>query len=309
MLFGGDYPYGVSPVTFNDMWEWDGNAWQNVQPQFSNLPPYQLIQGQPIAYNNLAYDGARDKLVVYGAWWSTATVGGFLPVTWEWDAAQGWVQANVAGPTLNGSNLFHDSYRARLVMYGNPIPTNPQFHMYEWDGTSSNWLVRLSASPLGPIAYDSRRGRFLLVDENGAMWEYSTAAPAAYDVYGRGCAGSLGIPTLTPAPSSLPWIGDTLRVQVSAVPAGAPAMMAMGFSVLRPPLDLRPFGMPGCNVYFAPEASLLLPAATTEWSLAIPNQQALRGLLFYQQAGVVDPSANAIGVALSDAAYGIVGMR
>jgi hypothetical protein len=44
-----------------------------------------------------------------------------------------------------------------------------------------------------------------------------------------------------------------------------------------------------------------------KYRLPIPDSPALVGVRFYNQAVVVDPSANALGAVMSDAAEGVIG--
>ena len=69
------------------------------------------------------------------------------------------------------------------------------------------------------------------------------------------------------------------------------------------PLDLTPFGAPGCTLLTG--LNLLLPAATdasgnAALTLPIPNNPALIGLQVFFQWQVFDPSQNALGVVFSD---------
>jgi len=72
-------------------------------------------------------------------------------------------------------------------------------------------------------------------------------------------------------------------------------------------------GMPGCNLLVRPDVTLGLgsssPAGTKEWITAIPNDTSLIGVVFYQQAAVLAPGANAAGVLGSNGGQGIVGIR
>ncbi len=317
MLFGGAYLLGPAPHSFNDLWEWDGSSWRVVAPGGGNVdPPVLHWPVGTISYGNLAYDERRNKLVVYGAHWLAQNVGGHLPVTWEWDAVAGWRQPGVSGPTLMGRNLQYDGYRARMVVFGSMYASTAWPLPFEWDGFSPSWTQRLTTTPpgmanTGPVVYDSNRGRFLYLDHNGVLWEYATGAPAAYVPIGPGCTGSLGTPSLTAAPYSLPWIADTLHVQVDGVPSGMPAALAMSLAALPTPLDLTAHGMPGCQLHVWPDLLLFRPSQghIATWSLPIPNQPALQGLLFSQQAAVLDPAANPLGVSLSTGTTGILGMR
>ena len=69
--------------------------------------------------------------------------------------------------------------------------------------------------------------------------------------------------------------------------------------------------MPGCTLYSSGEVFIPLPnaAGTASLTLPIPNNAALVGGVFYNQAIVVDPPANSFGLTWSNAGAGTVGAR
>jgi hypothetical protein len=68
--------------------------------------------------------------------------------------------------------------------------------------------------------------------------------------------------------------------------------------------------MPGCNLLADPLVTDFVAGAgaTATWSLAVPAQSALVGLLLYGQAFSVDPAANAFGFTASNGARIRVGL-
>ena len=142
-------------------------------------------------------------------------------------------------------------------------------------------------------------------------WEYAPASPAAYVLFGAGCPGFAGIPSLTPNGSSLPWLGDTFTARLDNL-GGNPFLnvpfLTLGdsratwgsFSL---PLDLSFLGMLGCTAYTNSIANYPLAnvGGTATWSVQIPNDPTLAGTSFYTQAGVTAPGANPFGVAMSNA--------
>ena len=77
------------------------------------------------------------------------------------------------------------------------------------------------------------------------------------------------------------------------------------------PLDLTYLGMPGCSLFTSGE--LVFPVVnsggTASLTLAVPNSTQLVGCLFYNQALVLDPPANAFGAILSNAGEGKLGAK
>jgi hypothetical protein len=133
------------------------------------------------------------------------------------------------------------------------------------------------------------------------------ARGARYRTYGSGCAGSAGVPTLAAAAGSRPMLGSSFLLELGNLPAGV-AFVVMGFSdtshsPFTLPLDLGQFGMPGCSMSAEALATQLVigSGTTANWSLAIPSSNSYIGVLFYNQAFVVDPPANALGLTVSNA--------
>ncbi|MCR9245386.1 MAG: PKD domain-containing protein [bacterium] len=148
---------------------------------------------------------------------------------------------------------------------------------------------------------------------NGTIYydTFGFSGAAGYGEFGVGCAGTSNTATLTP--SGAPMLGTTLTVTVDNLPLNA-AIMMTGFSTtnsaLGPlPLSTAPFGAPGCELRVSPDTNLFIAGAgnSADWVLPIPNSPALAGVLFYNQAIVVDPTANAAGAVASNAAGCLLG--
>jgi hypothetical protein len=75
------------------------------------------------------------------------------------------------------------------------------------------------------------------------------------------------------------------------------------------PLDLAAFGAPGCSARVSPDATNVAFGAgnSVTVSLPIPNVTAMIGLRMYTQALSLDPTANALGATISDAAALVIG--
>ena len=61
--------------------------------------------------------------------------------------------------------------------------------------------------------------------------------------------------------------------------------------------------MPGCSLWVSLDLSLGLQnsGGSAAWALAVPNVASLQGAAVYFQAGVLDPTANALGIAMANA--------
>lgn len=78
ILYGGGYSDGTRMVRFDDMWQWDGRRWTQIDLQGAT-------PGVRIGHA-MAYDRARKRLVLFGGF---GTDGAPMSDTWEWDGA-GW---------------------------------------------------------------------------------------------------------------------------------------------------------------------------------------------------------------------------
>lgn len=160
--------------------------------------------------------------------------------------------------------------------------------------------------------------RVVITETSGTVgWddvEFSPVRRAAnYAPFGAGCPGTLGVPVLAAATGSLPLPGTTFHATITGAPNGL-ALMATGFSNAQSggtplPASLAGVGMPSCDLL----VELLLlevvsaTGTTVAWSLPLPPGAALLGLRFFQQGFVVDPAANALGLAASNGASATIG--
>jgi len=143
----------------------------------------------------------------------------------------------------------------------------------------------------------------------GADFTVALFTSGGFNWSGDGCAGSNGRATLSAlAP---PRVGSTLQVEVAPPPSG-PAVLITGFSNTQAsfgplPFDLSALGMPGCHLRVSPDVLLQVAGTPPHASLPIPQDPALTGLVFHQQALLLDPAANRLGAVLSGAATAVVG--
>lgn len=126
-----------------------------------------------------------------------------------------------------------------------------------------------------------------------------------YGAFAPGCAGSMGVSHLW---ANLPQLGSTFNLTFDNLPTSA-AIMVIGFnntvSSFGPlPIDMTPFGAPGCiaRVSDFGTAVLVGSANTASWSFAIPAWPGISGIPIYVQAFVPDPGFNALTGVMSDAA-------
>ncbi|MCR9248276.1 MAG: PKD domain-containing protein [bacterium] len=149
---------------------------------------------------------------------------------------------------------------------------------------------------------------------NGAVY-YSTnsvASAAGYGYIGEGCAGALGVPGNVA--TSQPTTGGTLTVEIDNLPNNA-VLFFLGLSRTNSvfgalPLDLTPFGAPGCTGHVSPDSTLFLLGTnnTAAFNLSIPAGPAFIGTKFFSQGFALDGAANQLGGVMSDAAGFVIGI-
>jgi hypothetical protein len=131
---------------------------------------------------------------------------------------------------------------------------------------------------------------------------------------GRGPGGSRrALPPL--AANGLPQLGTTLSLQLGGAPA-----FGLGFTVFATdrtqwltfptPVELSFVGAPGCFMQTSTDILDLVVfdgAGQGSSSLAIPSNPLLVGFTFHNQAAVLSPGVNALGVLLGNAGTAVVG--
>jgi hypothetical protein len=303
------------PTRSLQLYEWDGATWSLIPSQspliITNHGPGQ----SDWRYHGMVYDEARDKVLVFGrSWQASGTQGAFYATTWEWDAIIGWVQYPDSGPAgMVRHGVWFDSHRGVPMRVSWSSPTA---QVSRWDA-SLGWLAVNSLTNLPGVywgkAYDSTRNRLYYGDSPNTMVYLSDTNPALYVPHGDVCP-SPGFPTLSLSqPWSRAWIGTTFEVTASSL-LQSTAILAMGFSdqmtgstVL--PLDLSGYGLTGCFLRVAPDATALGVGAngSATFQIPIPNSQSLVGTNFWQQVLAPVPGVNAAGMLTSASMRGSVG--
>ena len=121
------------------------------------------------------------------------------------------------------------------------------------------------------------------------------------------------VPVLTSAET--PQIGNQFPVTVDQARPGAVALLLLGasntsFGGIPLPLDLGTVGAPGCPLLASGElmqAVAINGSGRGSFVFDIPNNIYMLGGRFYNQYLVIDPAANALGVAVSNGGVGVIG--
>jgi hypothetical protein len=160
LLFGGGAGLGNEARYLDDLWEWDGASWSPVTPAGGAGPA-------PRAGHMMAYDAARDRVVVYGG----SVDGGFGHELWEWDGSQWRDRTDALFELLESPvlDMAYDEGRSRVVAV-------TRTDTWAWDGATWN---QVAARPDGldpsqwrydddvVMSYDAARGQLVILDRPG----------------------------------------------------------------------------------------------------------------------------------------------
>jgi hypothetical protein len=309
VLYGGVYLPGLSgsiQVGLQDVWDWNGVAWT----QRGGAPFGARVDAL------MAFDPVRQDVLLFGG---SNPVPGTVTFndSWSWNGIT-WSQRSPATqPTIRqDAAMATDLARARVVLLGG----NADPYAWEWNGSDWNRRIITSPSPRRShcMTWDPGMRRVVVFGGQdtsfnylGDTWVYRTAWPADVVPFGSGCVGSAGTPSLTNAPYVLPWIGDTMRTRVSQVPAASAGAVFVSSFGAAATVSLAGVGMLGCDLLLPVDVAEFRSATSSqlEWSLAVPNAPALAGVVFRQQAFVVDGPANPLGLTASNAITAMLGLR
>lgn len=149
---------------------------------------------------------------------------------------------------------------------------------------------------------------------NNAVWAPIQIGPvAAANSFGIACPGSNGPVALSA--STVPTLGATVVRGITGMPPFTIFVFAEGlsntsFNGVPLPVALPGTGTPGCLLSIRPDvaiAGLADAAGTWSTSLTVPMDPAFLGFRWFDQAFVIDPPANALGLTSSNALELVVG--
>ena len=307
VLYGGGTG-GIGAVVHNETWTLDLCSTWTSQVQ----GPHARIAHQ------LTYDAARQRCVLFGG---EIPGGPCSPPNprpdcfdlFEWNGTS-WtsIPASPAPTWRYFHSQAYDRARHRTVVFGGFDGAASFGDTWEWDGTTWTQLSPTAPSPssreAAAMCYDEVRHYILLYGGSiptggwyADTWEYFW--PGTCTTFGVGCSGTAGIPTLQ-CPASGPAIGQPFTLCVQNIPFQPLVLWVIGFSALGSPFSLASIGMPGCSLYIAPDLLLGDDSCIT---VGIPSGLSVLGASFYMQAAPFDPTANDLGLTMSDAAHLTVG--
>ncbi|MEM7204026.1 MAG: kelch repeat-containing protein [Planctomycetota bacterium] len=314
LLFGG-----FDGSLLGDTWEWDGTNWTERQP---------AVAATPRSSAALAYDAHRNRAVLFGGYGDTVPC---RSDTWEWDGLT-WTQVPTStGPSLRTSHrMAYDAARRRVVLFGGrhcDPPTVEYDETWEWDGTV--WVERVPLRTPGSrgghgMVYDTLRRRVVVTGGLSCVpcgtlrdtWLYEPTTPAQFDRFGVGCAGSAGVLQLAAVGGSLPWLGDTLELSLSGVPAGVASAGVLGASdqvwgALPLPVSLGLIGAAGCELLVSLDVAVVLASAggVAGWSVPLPLNPVLVGQAVFAQGVTLGDPVNPARLVTSNAGAAVIGTR
>ena len=112
----------------------------------------------PRKYHVMAYDEARDMVVLFGG--RAGDPPDYLGDTWEWDG-QTWSLRSTSGPAARQqATMCYDTGREVVVLFGGSASGSPMGDTWEWDGDT--WTLQASGGPAprygATLAQDTARG-------------------------------------------------------------------------------------------------------------------------------------------------------
>lgn len=308
LAFGGAIWRPGQIQNFDDTWEWDGGNWTQLFP--AHRPS---ARGGHV----MVGDPGRRRVVMCSGGTSLATASGD---TWVWDGSDWGLDSGTGmNPTLWPGQLTFDVRRnlvAHIRQYFLFIA--PLYLDVHWFADTTGGSNLIGGGTIGPaLAYDEVRdelvqfgGYFDGCCAQSSTWLYRPDYIGYSTPFGTGCAGGLGVPALT---------GTRVRPQftldLTATNAQGYVMFTLGFDTTswnnaQLPLDLAPFGMPGCHAYIRPEHTAATTAGANgvaSISMRVPNDTSLINVAVFAQTLVASPGTNALGAVASNGLRVVIG--
>ena len=135
----------------------------------------------------MAYDAARERIVLFGGWQSD--VNQLLADTWTWDGTSWNLQLVTGPPAVRDHAMAYDAARQEIVLYGGIDDLGAiRGETWTWNGTQ--WTMKSPATSPPPAAaealvYDPTVKRVLLFGGIGnpesAVWAWDGSTWAKFD--------------------------------------------------------------------------------------------------------------------------------
>lgn len=136
---------------------------------------------------------------------------------------------------------------------------------------------------------------------------------ALYRTYGQSCSARPS--GLVNSAGLYPVMGAQFRVDINTSGVSQAVVLMTGLSNRSYlgsalPMSLDTLGAEGCEVKVSPDFATPLQSSASgiaQWQASLPNSPSSLGQVFFQQAVVLDPSANALGLSFTNAGVGRIG--
>jgi len=307
MLFGG----WNGAASLDDTWVWNGLTWGAVSSQ---------QRPSPRRIYSMSYDVQRGVAVLFGGVDNGASPN--LGDTWEWSGA--WLPKANGGPPARFGGAMAYLAPFGCVLFGGLASSGLLNDSWTWDGASWTQLPSTVTPPVrqAHALINTQANSITLFGGRGQVssladtWTLSAGSLATFSAFGTGCAGSVGVPSLTPPMGERPRLATTSHLRLSGIPVGpVVAVFVIGFSNSHNsgplgsyplPRDLAPLGLPGCIQFVSDDFTnfALSLAGQVDWSLSVPNDPGLAGVSLHVQA--IAPDSVAVA-AVSNAVTATVG--
>lgn len=316
----------VAFVSNTEVAVFDGANW-NARTTSSNVGNLYSAAFDPVVGKIIVTELSTQWVMISSGWMQ-------MPVTrwYEWNGVGLTLRYVNATPSIPGCSAT-DSLRQRVMHFdgdspGSQVPaaSMPDHTWLVADGVCTRLSTPVTPTPRigSAMAFDPVRGRMVLF--GGALhvypsgvsgpssdtWEFDLGPLATFTGYGTGCPASRGVPRLSAQPNSAPRVRNPFGILVDNLPWSAPTFLLFGLSNttssgLPLPFDLGIAGAPGCTLLTSIDNILPLNnvLGSAAWTIDLPY---LPGASFYLQAVPFEPSANALGVALSNGGHGLLGL-
>jgi hypothetical protein len=316
VLYGG-MPGGNPIVDSNQTWEYDGVDWTRRFP--ANNPG-------PLEAHSMCFHAGVGKTILFGG----VNANPSAPPsaidsdrTWAYDGTN-WAELPVPGVRplrRERARLAYDPIRQVCVLVGGMHYSNgqPRSDTWELQQTGATWTWTQVVTPGLPANFyhfsstlaflPGERHMVQFGGEQGTATFFGDTSEygARTSAFGSGCAGTNGVPSLSPADA--PRLGQPWSLTVANLnPAYNFAAIAFSTTQL-PGVDLGAlYGMTGCTGYVTPDVLLTAPigaAGSTTWTW--PTVSGPIGAQLYCQALCLDPGVNSFGATVSNALASTLG--
>ena len=135
----------------------------------------------------MAYDAARERIVLFGGWQSD--VNQLLADTWTWDGISWNLQLVTGPPAVRDHAMAYDAARQEIVLYGG-IDDLGEIRGETWTWNGTQWAMKSPAASPPPAAaealvYDATVKRVLLFGGIGnpesAVWAWNGFTWSKFD--------------------------------------------------------------------------------------------------------------------------------